>query len=79
MFLKNCQILQDQFLKYLIVYVTGLVPNEGQYPIADGSDADLLSTGPMCRYSEDLLPLLKVYAGAKSSEANLDQHVRILK
>lgn len=57
----------------------GLVPNEGQYPIADGSDADLLSTGPMCRYSEDLLPLLKVYAGPKSSEANLDQHVDVRK
>lgn len=57
----------------------GLVPNEGQYPIADGTDADLLSTGPMCRYSEDLLPLLKVYAGAKSSEANLDQQVDVRK
>lgn len=54
-----------------------LVPNEGQYPIADGKDADLLSTGPMCRYAEDLLPLLKVYAGAKAVEVNLDQPVNV--
>lgn len=57
----------------------GLVPNDGQFPIADGKDAELLSTGPMCRYSEDLLPLLKVYAGPKSAEANLDKPVDIQK
>lgn len=57
---------------------SGLVPNDGQYPVADGKDADLLSTGPMCRYAEDLLPLMKVYAGAKAVEVNLDQPVSFL-
>ena len=57
----------------------GLVPNEGQFPLATGKDVELLSTGPMCRYCEDLLPLLKIYAGPKSAEANLDQSVDVKK
>jgi len=56
--------------------VTGLVPNEGQYPIATGEEVSLLSTGPMCRYSEDLLPLLKIYAGQDgSNKTRLDEQV----
>ena len=36
-----------------------LVPNEGQYPIAAGACADMLTTGPMARHAVDLLPLLR--------------------
>lgn len=54
----------------------GLVPNEGQHPMATGKERDLLSTGPMCRYAEDLIPLLKVFAGPESTlKAKLDEKV----
>ncbi|OWF55125.1 Fatty-acid amide hydrolase 2 [Mizuhopecten yessoensis] len=58
----------------------GLVPNEGQYPIATGGERALLSTGPLCRYAEDILPLLKVFAGPESShKAKLDDQVDLSK
>lgn len=41
----------------------GLVPNEGQYPSAEGRANDFLSTGPICRRAEDLEPLLRILAG----------------
>ncbi|XP_033740866.1 fatty-acid amide hydrolase 2-like [Pecten maximus] len=54
----------------------GLVPNDGQHPMATGKERDLLSTGPMCRYAEDILPLLKVFAGPESTfKARLDDQV----
>ncbi|KAH3727330.1 fatty-acid amide hydrolase 2-like [Dreissena polymorpha] len=56
----------------------GLVPNEGQFPMATGSEVDLLSTGPMCRYAEDLLPMLKVMS-ANNKQAQLDEKVDVTK
>lgn len=56
----------------------GLVPNEGQFPIATGSDVDLLSTGPLCRYMEDILPMLKVMT-ASNNQADLDQKIDMSK
>ncbi|ESO92197.1 hypothetical protein LOTGIDRAFT_121207 [Lottia gigantea] len=53
----------------------GIVCNEGQYPPATKGQIDLLSTGPMCRYSEDLAPMLKVMAGPKSKLLKLEQKV----
>lgn len=41
----------------------GLVPNEGQYPVAEGDALRLLATGPLCRRAEDLWPVLQVLAG----------------
>jgi fatty acid amide hydrolase 2 len=41
----------------------GLVPNEGQYPVAEGDALRLLATGPLCRRAEDLWPLLQVLGG----------------
>jgi fatty acid amide hydrolase 2 len=38
----------------------GLVPNTGQFPFVDTT---YLTTGPMTRYAEDLMPLLKILAG----------------
>jgi fatty acid amide hydrolase 2 len=41
----------------------GLVPGTGQYPIAHGDALRYLTTGPLCRRAEDLMPLLRVLAG----------------
>ncbi|HSA20240.1 MAG TPA: amidase, partial [Myxococcota bacterium] len=41
----------------------GLVPNTGQFPLAHGPVLRMLTTGPLCRRAEDLMPLLRVLAG----------------
>jgi len=41
----------------------GLVPNTGQWPLAENEAASYLSTGPLARRAEDLWPLLEVLAG----------------
>jgi fatty acid amide hydrolase 2 len=41
----------------------GLVPNTGQHPIAEGEAMRFLSTGPLCRRADDLMPLLRLMAG----------------
>uniref|UniRef100_A0A3Q2T5U3 Fatty acid amide hydrolase 2b n=1 Tax=Fundulus heteroclitus TaxID=8078 RepID=A0A3Q2T5U3_FUNHE len=41
----------------------GVVSCENQYPPPSGRQMEYLSTGPMCRYAEDLLPMLKIMAG----------------
>jgi fatty acid amide hydrolase 2 len=41
----------------------GLVPSTGQYPCAENDALRLLSTGPLARRAEDLMPLLRVLAG----------------
>jgi predicted small secreted protein len=38
----------------------GLVPNNGQFPDAQGNLTKFLVTGPMCRFTEDLIPMFKV-------------------
>lgn len=48
----------------MCVCVAGIVCNDGQFPPSSGLQENLLSTGPMCRYAEDLLPMLKIMAGA---------------
>ena len=40
-----------------------LVPNTGQFPVATGAGLRYLTTGPMCRKAEDLMPLLRVLVG----------------
>ncbi|XP_076445717.1 fatty-acid amide hydrolase 2-A-like [Babylonia areolata] len=52
-----------------------LVPNEGQHPPATGGQVELLATGPMCRYAEDLTPVLKIMAGPQAARLNLDTKV----
>ena len=37
-----------------------IVPNTGQFPDATGNKQQFLCTGPMCRYAQDLKPLLRV-------------------
>ena len=41
----------------------GLVPGTGQYPIATNQALRYLTTGPLARRAEDLMPLLRVLAG----------------
>eukprot|EP01090_Pellita_catalonica_P009022 TRINITY_DN20083_c0_g1_i1.p1 TRINITY_DN20083_c0_g1~~TRINITY_DN20083_c0_g1_i1.p1 ORF type:complete len:499 (-),score=66.37 TRINITY_DN20083_c0_g1_i1:66-1541(-) len=37
-----------------------LVSNEGQFPCSVGEAQNYLSTGPICRYASDLMPLLRL-------------------
>lgn len=39
---------------------TNVVSNEGQFPIEKGCTLNMMCTGPLCRYAEDLIPFLKV-------------------
>ncbi|KAM7377194.1 hypothetical protein PAMA_013802 [Pampus argenteus] len=57
----------------------GVVSNENQYPSSSGRQNDYLSTGPMCRYAEDLLPMLKVMAGPKAEALSLNAKVDLKK
>ncbi|HCP48503.1 MAG TPA: amidase, partial [Deltaproteobacteria bacterium] len=41
----------------------GLVPGTGQWPIAENEALRYLTTGPIARRAEDLMPLLRVLAG----------------
>jgi fatty acid amide hydrolase 2 len=41
----------------------GMVPNTGQYPLAENEALRYLTTGPLCRRAEDLMPLLMILAG----------------
>jgi fatty acid amide hydrolase 2 len=40
----------------------GLIPNDGQFPIAEGEALRYLTTGPLARRAEDLYPLVKILA-----------------
>uniref|UniRef100_A0A4W3H7G9 Fatty acid amide hydrolase 2a n=1 Tax=Callorhinchus milii TaxID=7868 RepID=A0A4W3H7G9_CALMI len=57
----------------------GLVPNNGQFPNAEHQRIDFLCTGPICRYAEDLIPMLKVMAGPNISKIKVDEKVSISK
>lgn len=41
----------------------GLVPSTGQYPIAQGGAKTFLTTGPLTRRADDLMPTLRILAG----------------
>lgn len=41
----------------------GTVPGSGQYPVATGPALRYLTTGPICRSADDLMPLLRILAG----------------
>lgn len=45
-----------------------LVPNVGQYPIAENAANLFLSTGPICRRAEDLMPLLRIMSGSSNRD-----------
>ncbi len=46
----------------------GLVPGTGQYPMAEGDATRYLTTGPICRRADDLMPLLRTMAGPDGSD-----------
>ncbi|XP_064568988.1 fatty-acid amide hydrolase 2 isoform X2 [Zonotrichia leucophrys gambelii] len=58
---------------------TGVVPNDGQFPNAQGVRTSYLCTGPMCRYAEDLEPVLRVMAGPGVSKLKLNEKVALEK
>ena len=51
---------------------TGIVSNIGQIPVAHGIIDTFLSTGPMSRYAEDLIPLMNVLL-----KPNLETNLRL--
>ncbi|XP_014062519.2 fatty-acid amide hydrolase 2-A [Salmo salar] len=53
----------------------GVISNDCQYPPASGRHEDYLSTGPMCRYAEDLLPMLRIMAGPNAHKLSLSIEV----
>ncbi|XP_076150951.1 fatty-acid amide hydrolase 2-A-like isoform X1 [Alosa pseudoharengus] len=53
----------------------GIVPNEGQYPPASGQQLGFLCTGPMCRYADDLIPMLKIMGGSNTERLCLSSEV----
>nr|XP_002734462.1 PREDICTED: fatty-acid amide hydrolase 2-A-like [Saccoglossus kowalevskii] len=55
---------------------SGIIPNFGQFPMATGKRNDFLSTGPMCRFAEDLEPMFRVLAGEEGlSKLKMDTTV----
>lgn len=57
----------------------GVVSHENQYPPCSGRQQEYLSSGPMCRYAEDLVPMLKIMAGPKAHMLSLNTKVDLKK
>ncbi|KAM6909571.1 fatty-acid amide hydrolase 2-B [Xenentodon cancila] len=57
----------------------GVVSCENQYPPTSGRQGEYLSSGPMCRYAEDLLPMLKIMAGPNAHMLSLNTKVDLKK
>lgn len=53
----------------------GVVPATGQYPRPEGDAVRLLGTGPLARRAEDLMPLLRILAGADGEDDCCEDHV----
>lgn len=47
----------------------GLIPNTGQFPVGDTAQGmRYVTTGPLCRFSEDLEPLVRILAGTDGKD-----------
>ncbi|KAM5128081.1 fatty-acid amide hydrolase 2 isoform 2-T2 [Callospermophilus lateralis] len=55
----------------------GVVSNQGQFPMAGEAQEPFQCTGPMCRYAEDLIPMLRVMAGPGIKRLKLDAKVHL--
>nr|XP_040137531.1 fatty-acid amide hydrolase 2 isoform X2 [Ictidomys tridecemlineatus] len=55
----------------------GVVSNQGQFPMAGEAQEPFQCTGPMCRYAEDLIPMLRVMAGPGIKKLKLDAKVHL--
>ena len=51
----------------------GLVPNTGQFPIAENEALRYLTTGPITRRAADLMPLLSVLAGPDGADGGCEE------
>ena len=59
---------------------SGAVDNRGQLPVAGPIVDTFLSTGPMCRFAGDLMPIFKLLTGPKKAkELKLDEPVDVKK
>ncbi|XP_017485364.1 PREDICTED: fatty-acid amide hydrolase 2-B [Rhagoletis zephyria] len=57
-----------------------IVSNKGQFPMPFTAEQNsFLGIGPMSRFAEDLKPMLRIIAGDKASELNLDEPVDLQK
>ncbi|XP_054715243.1 fatty-acid amide hydrolase 2-like [Uloborus diversus] len=56
-----------------------IVSNGNQYPVVNEAVRQLIGTGPMCRYSVDLLPMLKVMTRGCTQSLRLEEPVNIKK
>lgn len=56
-----------------------IVPTEGMFPYCNGEREMLLGLGPLTRYACDLVPMLKILAGPKVDQLNLDEPVDLSK
>jgi len=53
-----------------------VVSNIGQYPMGKGDAYSFLSTGPLCRYAADLLPMFKLLVlDDQRAKLRLDEEV----
>ncbi|XP_075948712.1 fatty-acid amide hydrolase 2-B [Anarhichas minor] len=57
----------------------GVVSIENHYPPCSGRQEEYCSSGPMCRYAEDLLPMLRIMAGPNAHMLSLDTKVDLKK
>lgn len=57
----------------------GVVSNDNQFPRCSGLQNEYTGSGPMCRYAEDLLPLLKIMAGPTADKLTLSKAVDLKK
>uniref|UniRef100_A0A3Q4BDH1 Amidase domain-containing protein n=1 Tax=Mola mola TaxID=94237 RepID=A0A3Q4BDH1_MOLML len=57
----------------------GVVSTENQFPPTSGRQQEYLSSGPMCRYAEDLKPMLKIMAGPNIHMLSLNTEVDLKK
>lgn len=58
-------------------FAVDVVSNDGQFPtVHTAKGNELMVTGPLCRFSVDLIPLLRVMAGPHgTAKLRLDEHV----
>ncbi|XP_068164379.1 fatty-acid amide hydrolase 2-A-like [Antennarius striatus] len=57
----------------------GVVSVDNTHPPCSGRHIEYVSVGPMCRYAEDLLPMLKIMAGPNTDMLSLNTKVDLKK
>lgn len=61
-------LIKEHRLHMVFSVHPGIVSNDGQYPPASGLQMGFLCTGPMCRYAEDLIPMLSIMGGPNANK-----------